>query len=99
MPFSIPTDSLTLFQDSAGKSALVWFLSADSPGPHFRPEDLQQGHFLCVRDAAIVLFPTSDVHDVRVKDFGSARIFTVRRWVASVHQLKQEQTNKQTKTT
>ena len=75
------------------------FLSADLLGHHFRPEDLQQGHFLCVREAYIVLFPTSDVYDVRVMDFGSARIFTVRRWVASVHQLKQQQTNKQTKTT
>ena len=52
-------------------------MAANSPSPHFRPEDLQRGHFLCIRDADIELCSTSDIRDARVNNFGDARVVKV----------------------
>ncbi|KAK7089498.1 uncharacterized protein [Littorina saxatilis] len=62
-------------EDSKGTNAHVSFEIPESPAPHFRYDDLQRGHFLCVRQAAVTLYPQG-LHFVLVKESSSVRVFT-----------------------
>ena len=53
----------------------MFFAITESPSPYFRYEDLHEGHFLCVKHAAVALVPP-DGEFILVQDASDVRIFT-----------------------
>ena len=64
-----------MFQGKQGGRTHVFFAIPESPGPYFRYEDLHEGHFLCVKHAAVALVPSVGEF-ILVQDASDVRIFT-----------------------
>ncbi|XP_076454442.1 uncharacterized protein LOC143289327 [Babylonia areolata] len=73
-------------QDCNGKLFHVWF-AMESSAPYFRSADLQEGNFLCVKQAVVDVLPRERVCFIVLRDASLVRVFPAGEMIAVISVL------------